>query len=270
MPAALKEVSMMKKITLAAMAVWVATACIAGCKGSIADTPVFAADLRTGQPILVRVAVVETAAGLFELRATGIDAMPPQCGEENEDDDDEGEAGDNDNVEEECEDGLTPDGLPCADDDDEGEGNKNEEECGEMESESFEMIAAPVDRSIDSGNVLRLMGIDLELPLSAGIQTAANVRFLGAYSADLNLFKVTDLATTRSATYRLMTRIQSIEKLPDGKLALGLFNVKVIVEPGLRVRTVKSLSQDVAEDLDGDIFQCEQEGEHEGENEGCP
>jgi hypothetical protein len=325
----LKEVSTMKKIALTAMAACFVAACIGGCKGSIADAPVFASELQMGQPIIVCVIAVETAAGSFEWRATGIDAMPLECGEENEDednedeegdddeveeecedgvtpdglpcaddddgeaedddeveeecedgvtpdglpcaDDDDGEAEDNDEVEEECEDGVTPDGLPCLDDDDEGEENEDEddEECGDMESESFEMIAAPVDRSIDPGNVLRLMGIDVELPLSDGIQAAANVRFIGSYSADVNLFKATDLATTRSATNRLMTKIQSIEKLPDGMLAFGLFNVKVIVDPQLRVRIVKSLSQDVAEDLDGDL-QCEQEGEYEGENAGCP
>jgi hypothetical protein len=267
----LKEVSTMKKIALTAMAACFVAACIGGCKGSIADAPVFASELQMGQPIIVCVIAVETAAGSFEWRATGIDAMPLECGEENEDEDNEDEEGDDDEVEEECEDGVTPDGLPCLDDDDEGEENEDEddEECGDMESESFEMIAAPVDRSIDPGNVLRLMGIDVELPLSDGIQAAANVRFIGSYSADVNLFKATDLATTRSATNRLMTKIQSIEKLPDGMLAFGLFNVKVIVDPQLRVRIVKSLSQDVAEDLDGDL-QCEQEGEYEGENAGCP
>jgi hypothetical protein len=247
----------------------------------------YASHLQQGQTILARVTVRETTPGVFEVLATGIDVMPSRCVDESDDDDvecedgltpeglpcaddDDGEAVDEDNVEEECEDGLTPEGLPCADDDDEDGDEGEEEECAELESEAFEMIAAPVDGAVDSGVVLQLMGINVEMPPAAGIQAPGNYRFVGAYNADQSLFKATDLVTTRSATFRLMTKIQSIDTLPDGTLDFSMFDLHVLVDPGLPVRKVTTFSQEIDQDLDGDLVQCEQEGEHEGENEGCP
>jgi hypothetical protein len=238
---------------------------VAGCQkvpGTIA-----ASDLEAGQRILVRLAVTESGGDSLVLEAKGIDIEEGEiddsveCEQEGEHEgENEGcEEGDTDEEEVECEDGVTPEGLPCDDEDDDGE------EDGE---DLFEMMAGPIGLSAGEGAPLRFLGTEMVLPAGTSGLDRGSYRFSGTYSP-VDTFTVDAISTTSSETYRLLTTIDAITVRPDGMLVLHVFDKDVIVDPDLRVRKIGSYKTLIEEDIDGDDVECEQEGEHEGDNEGC-
>lgn len=229
-------------------------ALVAGCKAG--PGTIKASDLEAGQRILVRFDVSETGGENLMLEATGIDI------EEGEIDDDVEceQQGEHEGENEGCEGGGGGQ--------DEEEFEEETEDVDDGEEDLIEMMAGPGDLPASHDAPFRFLGLVLTLPPDTIERGAGNYRFIGRSGAD-GAFVVDALSTTDSARYRVLATISSIEVRPDGLLVLHLLGLDVVVDPDLRVREVGSFRTLMDDDIDGDDVQCEQEGEHEGENEGC-
>jgi len=192
-----------------------------------------------------------------------------------EDDDDEsaddGEDEDDDDIE--CEDGVAPDGSACEDDDDEEE-DVDEDGDGDVDEDDARYAAggAPafingVPSLIDGRNVYALFGVEIN-PGGATVPEGA-VRFDGGYADGY-------LAATQTAPGTSALSVggssESVAKTGRGTWTIQLLGQTLIVDDNTEIVPVSQPLQgeeEAASDEEDDGIDCEQEGEHEGENEGC-
>lgn len=112
---------------------------------------------------------------------------------------------------------------------------------------------------------------DIAGPLGITIEAASetgSTRLLGQYLGG-HVFHADAAVGTQAVQSRVVTRLQAVRVLADGTVGLTVFDHEIVAKASETVHSVSSAIEelDAAEESDG--IDCQQEGEHEGENEGC-
>jgi len=201
----------------------------------------YASDLAKGDHVTLR--LTQAADGTYEVNGADVAV--------NDGEDDDGEEMD---AEED-------DGIEC---EQEGEHEGENEGC-------LQMVAGVV--SMDKvASTAKVLWLDVQAAGKASQIDGTQSRFIGDYRGPA-IFLATTVTATTKPTPRVMGTLQDVVTLKNGKLGLRIFDQTLPVHPRLKLRNFSSLGQTIQQDTDGDTEQdgivCEQDGEHEGENEGC-
>lgn len=219
---------------------------IAGCSSSV-PTKKIASDLAKGDQVTLRLAL--GSGGQMEV--TGVDVKVDNDAEENDD----GEQG-------EVEDGTENDGVEC---EQEGEHEGDNEGCTPLQA-----VVGPT--VLKEAGVAQVMWLKVQVPAGVSLADKNVRRFSGGYQGT-GTFTAAKVTTTAKTTPRVIGTLQDIVQLSGGKLGLRIFDKTLPVNAKLRLNNVPSLSQTIEQDKDGDTENdgvvCEQQGEHEGDNQGC-
>jgi len=199
-----------------------------------------------------------------------------------DDDDGEDEAADTeddtDGDDVECEDGVAPDGSACADDDDgedeaadteddaDGDGDVDEDDARYAAGGAAAFING-VPSLIDGRNVYSLFGVEIN-PGGATVPEGA-VRFDGGYA---NGYLAATQTAPGTSTLSVGGPSESVASTGHGTWTIQLLGQTLIVDDSTEIVPVSSPLQgedESASDEDDDGVDCQQDGEHEGDNEGC-
>ncbi|NOY28008.1 MAG: hypothetical protein GXP62_19250 [Oligoflexia bacterium] len=178
---------------------------------------------------------------------------------------------DNDNVE--CEDGVTPDGQACADDAD-GQEDGTDADADTSASSATATTTAFVrgtPTNLDGGTTYGLFGVSIDVGSSS--VPAGVVRFDGDYT---NGYLSANKATTTTGGLALGGSSAGITKTGPDRWSLSLLGQDIIVDSSTEIVPVSSpiagdedasSETDASDDADG--VDCQQDGDHEGDNQGC-
>ena len=182
--------------------------------------------------------------------------------EDADEEDDDGE--DDDNIE--CEDGFTPEGVACEDDDqdEDGDGDVDEDDA-RYKSGGAPAYVQGAPELDTSRHIYRLLGIEVNPGVSAVPEGI--VRFDGGYTDGY-------LAASQAAPGTSVTALggssEGVVKEGKGKWTIQLLGRSVYVDGDTEIVLVSDpMTGEDDEGDESDGVNCEQEGEHEGENEGC-
>lgn len=159
-----------------------------------------------------------------------------------------------------CQNGLDPAGKPC---DGGPAANPNDGSTADAADPSGEAVV-PETMLHSTGSGFTANGLDI---LAAGaIPQGVAVRFIGRLDAS-NRFVATSERASTARTERLVGRIQSVAADKNG-LTLRVLGQAVHVSGDEPVEVVDSLEKASAADADG--INCDQTGQNQGDNTGCP
>lgn len=150
--------------------------------------------------------------------------------------------------------GAWCDGGPAANPDDGSEVPETEE----PEAASAEIVDLGTQPAIAAALGLSFSGAD----------AAAGLRARGSYTGG-GVFQVTATETTPGIRPRTLTTLQAVRALDGGMIGLTIFDTELAVNGDMKVSSAASAEEELAGEAENDGIDCEQEGEHEGENEGC-
>jgi len=167
----------------------------------------------------------------------------------------------------EAEEGGEDDGIDC---EQEGEHEGENEGCLPAPSPAPPATTASIimanfgqDTALDSLSVL-----DIDIALDGANQplAAGTYWFAGEYQND-GLFHATVQKTGTSPHLRVLSVVQDVVVHDDGNVTLRMLDQDINVSGSLALTEVQSLEEATENETDG--IECVQEGEHQGDNEGC-
>jgi hypothetical protein len=192
----------------------------------------------------------------------------------NQDDGEENDAEESDDEEDDggvdCIDGLTAagaecDGGPAANQDNDGDGEVDDEDASYDAGNARTWVQGAPTLVADRG-VYQLFGLDVNP--GALVVGAGPVKFIGKYNGN-HYFSASDVQTAKSGA-AIGGVSEAVVDHGDGTWTLTVFGTDVLVD---RATKVSKSADPLSEDEDGDDekhgVDCEQDGEHEGDNEGC-
>lgn len=166
-----------------------------------------------------------------------------------------------------CEDGIDTatgaecDGGPAANQDDGTETETPEtfaQQAGTGAESELEVITFGT-----TGDLVGALGLSVE-----GLAPASSTRMAGQYLGG-HVFRADASTATPALRSRVVARLEAVRVLPDGKVGLTVLGHEVVADADATVATVSSAEEAADGDAETDGVDCQQEGEHEGNNEGC-
>ena len=152
------------------------------------------------------------------------------------------------------------DGIDCQQ---EGEHEGENEGCDATPAAAArEMIVGGLTDSGVAGQV-DILGIHIVLSATTEPLPAATYWFDGRYQGD-DAFGGQVIKSSDKNRLRLMGALQQVDVASSHAMTVKLFDRDIAVDPTMVLNAVDSLDEAAESDVD-----CEQEGEHEGDNEGC-
>ncbi|WP_224364148.1 hypothetical protein [Hyalangium versicolor] len=157
-------------------------------------------------------------------------------------------------------DGETNDDAEGPNGDGDGETNDDGAANGMVAGEI--LAPRPEVRAVSAG-VFEALGMKIQAQV---LPDSAAVRFVGSVNPD-GTFVASSAKGSRATSPALKGTLQAVERTGSGTVKLQLLGQTVTTSETTKVEQVKSLDQENSKEDDG--IECAQEGEHEGDNEGC-
>lgn len=146
----------------------------------------------------------------------------------------------------------------------EGEHEGENEGCGVPGAgagdEGQDMLVAPL--SAVASDPIDVFGITVNVDHADVSATSGTYWLVGSYRG-ANSFDASVLKTSANPHLRIVGQVDRLRSAA-GMLELSIFDRDIQVDPTMRLNQVESLDEAAEADIN-----CEQEGEHEGNNQGC-
>ena len=211
---------------------------------------------------------VDCVDGIDAATGAECDGGPSANQDDGEEGDEEEDAYEEGGVD--CVDGLTAagaecDGGPAANTDNDGDGDVDEEDAS-YDAGRARMWIRGVPSLVPERGIYQLLGLDV----NPGANTVGEgaVKFVGQYNGD----RYFSAAQVRSAGAGAAVGgiSEGIVDHGDGTWTLTVFGTDVVVDRSTTLqKSADPLSEEAEGDDEHDGVDCEQEGEHAGDNEGC-
>jgi hypothetical protein len=137
------------------------------------------------------------------------------------------------------------------------------DEEDEKEGDEKETEGGPEDDVVEMGAAMRADVVSLTF---TGTPALPGLRMSGRYLGGQQ-FAVTRTDAARTPRLRLVGRVQDVRPAGSGLVLIRLFDQDVLAAGTLTLKVVAHADDEL--DTEDDGVDCQQDGEHEGENEGC-